>query len=53
MNDPSIIHDFYGSRIDVVIDGGPVPGQPSSVISLIDDMPEVIRAGQGAVNLFE
>ena len=53
MNDPSIIHDFYGSRIDVVIDGGTVPGQPSSVISLIDDMPEVIRAGQGAVNLFE
>jgi tRNA threonylcarbamoyl adenosine modification protein (Sua5/YciO/YrdC/YwlC family) len=53
MNDPSIIHDFYGSRIDVVIDGGPVPGQPSSVISLIDDIPEVIRAGQGDVNLFE
>ncbi|MDZ7579406.1 MAG: L-threonylcarbamoyladenylate synthase [Deltaproteobacteria bacterium] len=53
MNDPSIIHDVYGSRIDVVIDGGPVPGQPSSVISLIDDIPEVIRAGQGDVNLFE
>ncbi|MFZ1199083.1 MAG: Sua5/YciO/YrdC/YwlC family protein, partial [Desulfobacterales bacterium] len=53
MNDASIIHDFYGTRLDMVIDGGPVPGHPSSVISLIDDTPEVIRAGQGDVNLFE
>ncbi|MFZ0724217.1 MAG: L-threonylcarbamoyladenylate synthase [Desulfobacterales bacterium] len=53
MNDASIIHDFYGTRLDAVIDGGPVPGYPSSVISLIDDTPEVIRAGQGDVDLFE
>jgi tRNA threonylcarbamoyl adenosine modification protein (Sua5/YciO/YrdC/YwlC family) len=51
--DPSLIHDFFQSRLDVVIDGGPVPGYPSSVISLIDDSPEVIRKGMGDVSLFE
>ncbi len=50
---PSLIHDFFQSRIDIVIDGGTVPGNPSSVISLINDMPEVIRKGIGDVNIFE
>ena len=51
--DPSLIHDFFYPRIDVVIDGGPVPGYPSSVISLINDMPEVIRKGRGDITVFE
>jgi len=51
--DPSLIHDFFQHRIDVVIDGGPVTGHPSSVISLIDDLPEIIRKGLGDVSVFE
>jgi len=51
--DPSLIHDLFHHRIDVVIDGGPVTGQPSSVISLIDDLPEIIRKGLGDVSIFE
>jgi tRNA threonylcarbamoyl adenosine modification protein (Sua5/YciO/YrdC/YwlC family) len=51
--DPSLIHDYFYPRIDIVIDGGPVPGEPSSVISLIDDVPEVIRKGKGDVRIFE
>ena len=51
--DPSLIHDFFHPRIDVVIDGGPVPGHPSSVISLINDMPEVIRKGRGDITVFD
>jgi tRNA threonylcarbamoyl adenosine modification protein (Sua5/YciO/YrdC/YwlC family) len=54
LNDPSLIHDFFQSRIDFVIDGGtPIPGQPSSIISLINDMPEIIRKGLGDVSAFE
>lgn len=53
INEPSFIHDFFHSRIDIVIDGGPVPGKPSSVISFIDDVPEVIRRGIGDVSIFE
>ena len=51
--DPSLIHDFFHPRIDIVIDGGPVPGYPSSVISLINDVPEVIREGRGDISIFE
>jgi tRNA threonylcarbamoyl adenosine modification protein (Sua5/YciO/YrdC/YwlC family) len=54
IQDPSLIHDFFRSRIDFVIDGEvPVPGQPSSVISLIKDIPEIIRKGLGDVSIFE
>ncbi|MCP3944250.1 MAG: threonylcarbamoyl-AMP synthase [Desulfobacteraceae bacterium] len=51
--DPSLLHDYFGKRLEAVIDGGPVPGQPSSVISLFDDVPEIIRHGAGDVNIFE
>lgn len=48
--DPSLLHDYFGNRIDLVIDGGPVSGLPSSVISLIDDEPEILREGLGDVS---
>lgn len=51
--DPSLLHDYFGDRLEVVIDGGPVPGTPSSVVSLIDDIPEIIRYGAGDVDIFE
>ena len=51
LNDPFLIEEYLGKRIDVVIDGGPVPGEPSSIISLIDDEPVVIREGLGDVGL--
>ena len=53
LHDASFIHDHFRKTIDIVIDGGPVPGQPSSVISLIGDIPEVLRKGKGDVRLFE
>lgn len=52
-HDASLIHDYFGHRIDAVIDGSIVPGLPSSVISLINDIPEIIRKGIGDVNIFE
>lgn len=51
-HDPSLIDDYYGQQLDAVIDGGPVPGRPSSIISLIDDDPEVLREGLGDVEIF-
>jgi tRNA threonylcarbamoyl adenosine modification protein (Sua5/YciO/YrdC/YwlC family) len=53
INDASLIHDIFRNRIDMVIDGDIVPGKPSSVISLINDIPKVIRKGTGDVNIFE
>jgi len=50
--DASLLHDYYKGQLDIVIDGGPVPAKPSSVISLMHDEPEVIREGQGDVSIF-
>ena len=52
-HDASLIHDYFGNSVDAVVDGSIVPGQPSSVILLIDDIPEVIRKGMGDVSIFE
>ena len=52
-HDASLIHDYFGNRVDVVVDGSIVPGQPSSVILMINDIPEVIRKGLGDVSIFE
>ena len=49
-NEPWLIDDYFGKRIDLVIDGGTVPGEPSSVVSLIGDEPDVLRAGLGDVS---
>jgi tRNA threonylcarbamoyl adenosine modification protein (Sua5/YciO/YrdC/YwlC family) len=49
----SLIHDHFGSRLEAVIDSGLVPGRPSSVISLIGDVPEIIREGAGDISLFQ
>ncbi len=52
-SDPSLIHDHFGNLLDAVIDGGPVPNVASSVVSLIDDVPEIIRHGAGDITAFE
>jgi len=52
LDDPSLIRDAYGSYLDIVVDGGPLFPNPSSVISLIGDRPEVIREGKGDVSFF-
>jgi tRNA threonylcarbamoyl adenosine modification protein (Sua5/YciO/YrdC/YwlC family) len=46
-NEPWLIDDHFGKQLDLVIDGGPVVGEPSSVISLLDDTPNVLREGIG------
>jgi tRNA threonylcarbamoyl adenosine modification protein (Sua5/YciO/YrdC/YwlC family) len=52
-HDASLIHDHFGKQVDAVIDGSAVSGEPSSVVSLIDDTPEIVRRGAGDVSLFE
>lgn len=51
-NDASLLHEIFGSQVDMVIDGGPVPGKASSVIDLSGEVPEVLREGLGDVQEF-
>ncbi|MEJ2365194.1 MAG: Sua5/YciO/YrdC/YwlC family protein [Deltaproteobacteria bacterium] len=46
------IEESLGHALDLVINGGPVSLRPSSVVSLIDDSPEIVREGQGDVSAF-
>jgi tRNA threonylcarbamoyl adenosine modification protein (Sua5/YciO/YrdC/YwlC family) len=48
--DPSIINETYASSVNMVIDGGVISYEPSTVISLVDDNPEVIREGKGEID---
>jgi tRNA threonylcarbamoyl adenosine modification protein (Sua5/YciO/YrdC/YwlC family) len=43
--------EAWPSGIDVAIDGGATPGRVSTVVSLIEDRIEIIRAGLGADEL--
>jgi tRNA A37 threonylcarbamoyladenosine synthetase subunit TsaC/SUA5/YrdC len=45
-----VIHDTYSALVEMVIDGGVVSHEPSTVVSLIDDNPEVIREGKGEID---
>jgi tRNA threonylcarbamoyl adenosine modification protein (Sua5/YciO/YrdC/YwlC family) len=51
-DDPISIEEAYRKSLELVVDGGALFPEPSSVISLIDEVPEVIREGKGDVSLF-
>jgi tRNA threonylcarbamoyl adenosine modification protein (Sua5/YciO/YrdC/YwlC family) len=51
-NDPAEIEERFGKQLDLVIDGGVIVPEHSSIIDLTDDSPEVIRKGKGDVGLF-
>jgi tRNA threonylcarbamoyl adenosine modification protein (Sua5/YciO/YrdC/YwlC family) len=50
--EPFEIEQYLGNRIDLIIDGGAIYPDPSSVIDLTSDTPEVLRVGKGDVNPF-
>ena len=51
-DDPLEIEEAFGSYLDMVIDGGVFDQSPSSVVSLINDTPQIIREGKGDVSSF-
>ncbi len=52
-NDPAEIEERFGKQLDLVIDGGGIVAEHSSIIDLTDDSPKVIREGKGDVSLFQ
>ncbi|MCP3907650.1 MAG: threonylcarbamoyl-AMP synthase [Oceanicoccus sp.] len=53
MTDPYEIRQTLEHELDLVIDGGYCGMEPTSVIDLVEDTPEIIRRGQGDVSYFE
>ncbi|MGN6666959.1 MAG: L-threonylcarbamoyladenylate synthase [Trinickia sp.] len=52
LNDPEEIRSCLEKQIDLVIDGGACPREPSTVIDLTGEDPVLVRAGRGAVEPF-
>lgn len=51
-SDPVEINDTLGKQVDLVIHGGYIGQQPTTVIDLTDDVPVVVREGTGDVTPF-
>ena len=52
LNDPEDIRTQLEKQVDLVIDGGPCPREPSTVIDLTGDEPALVRAGRGPLEPF-
>ena len=52
LSDPRVIEELFGKRVDMIIDGGIIAAEPSSVVSLLPEGIEVIRTGKGDVSAF-
>jgi tRNA threonylcarbamoyl adenosine modification protein (Sua5/YciO/YrdC/YwlC family) len=46
------VNDLFCNQVDLIIDGGQIIPNPSTVVSLIDDRPEILREGKGDISLF-
>ncbi|MFJ2986414.1 L-threonylcarbamoyladenylate synthase [Collimonas sp. NPDC087041] len=52
LTDPEEVRDRLEKQIDLVIDGGACSLDPTTVIDLTDDEPQLIRQGRGDAGLF-
>jgi len=50
VTDPLEIETLFKGSIEIVIDGGIVPSGPSTVVSLIQDTPQILREGLGKLD---
>jgi tRNA threonylcarbamoyl adenosine modification protein (Sua5/YciO/YrdC/YwlC family) len=49
-NDPEDIAQIFGKALDLVIDGGTMVAEHSSIIDLTGDQPQILRVGKGDVS---
>jgi tRNA threonylcarbamoyl adenosine modification protein (Sua5/YciO/YrdC/YwlC family) len=52
-NDPTEIEERFGKQLDLVIDGGMIVAEHSSIVDLTGEFPKVIREGKGDITLFQ
>lgn len=47
LSEPEAIKDLLGNQIDLIIDGGNCGHEPTTVVDLTGDYPEILREGKG------
>ena len=53
IGDPFLVDGELGSQLDLVVDGGILTANVSSVVSLVGDTPTILRRGIGDITSFE
>ena len=43
---------LFGKQVDLIIDGGTIIPNPSTLISLLTEQPEILREGKGDISAF-
>ena len=43
---------LFGKQVDLILEGGEIIPQPSTVISLLTEQPEILREGKGSISAF-
>ena len=51
LTDPELIHETFGNRVDLLIDGGMGEDQPSTVVDCSGGEISVVRYGKGPIEL--
>ena len=52
INDPELIIRQFNNQVDMIIDGGVLTSDPSSVIDLTEEEPRLVRSGAGDLSMF-
>ena len=52
LTDPYELEQTLGKQVDLILECGILPVQPSTVVSLIDDEIQVLRQGKGDISAF-
>ena len=53
LHDPDEIIQLYHTRVDIILDGGPLISEPSTVIDFTGETAEVIRQGAGDTSILD
>ncbi len=53
LHEPDEIIQLFHNRVDIILDGGPLVSEPSTVIDLTAETPEILRHGAGDTSLLE
>ena len=51
LNDPQEIYRRMGEQLDIILDGGILISEPSTIVDLTDSEPQIIRQGRGESSL--